>query len=210
MSRISQVWHSQDEIEWKFALSEYWNQESVRRNLQLERKFEKIDRAAVCALTPDLWYKFLFDEYFRWKYTAPNRLATTRAQLARYLNGKLEELNKIKDQLFSFDMQDIENGLKIASSIHGLGIAGASGLLAVLFPESFGTVDQFAVQALAQIDRLPEVMKVRAMKPLALTPKDGEVLIQIMRRKARENNIAFATDFWTPRRIDMVLWTLGH
>jgi hypothetical protein len=42
------------------------------------------------------------------------------------------------------------------SRIRGLGIAGASGLLSVLFPEYFGTVDQFVVMSLLCINGLKE------------------------------------------------------
>jgi hypothetical protein len=34
--------------------------------------------------TLQVWYEFLANEYFRWKYTAANRYATTTKQLAKY------------------------------------------------------------------------------------------------------------------------------
>jgi hypothetical protein len=43
-----------------------------------------------------------------------------------------------------------------------------------------------------------------------LTVKDGVVLIEIMRRKAAALNAAFEVDSWTPRKVDMVLWTYGR
>ena len=98
----------------------------------------------------------------------------------------------------------------IATSIRGLGTAGASGLLSILFPQHFGTVDQFAVKALCQIEDLPEIETIRSMNPEGLTIRDGVLLIKILRVKAADNNRLFGGDFWTPRRIDMVLWTLGH
>ena len=48
------------------------------------------------------------------------------------------------------------------------------------------------------------------MSPEGLTIKDGVVLITIMRRKAASLNEAFAIDSWTPRKVDMVLWTYGR
>ena len=48
------------------------------------------------------------------------------------------------------------------------------------------------------------------MKPEGLSVDDGVVLITIMRHKAHELNRALVTDYWTPRRLDMVLWTYGR
>lgn len=90
-----------------------------------------------------------------WVYTAKNRLATTRKHLQRYqAEDRLDDLDRIRKELYEFDLEDIKRGLEIASSIHGLGIAGASGLLALLFPKYFGTVDQFVVRSLISIKGL--------------------------------------------------------
>jgi hypothetical protein len=91
-----------------------------------------------------------------------------------------------------------------------LGTAGASGLLAVLFPSQFGTVDQFAVKALAKIPELPERDLIGAMNPESLKLNDGTILIRIMRRKAVELNRVSSLVKWTPRKVDMVLWTCAR
>ena len=58
---------------------------------------------------------------------------------------------------------------------------------------------------------MPEADLVAAMSPDALSIKTGVILIDIMRRKAAENNVVFDTDMWTPRKIDMgILWTYGR
>ena len=75
-----------------------------------------------------------------------------------------------------------------------------------MYPNNFATVDQFAVKALCQIPGLPESSDLKKMKPDNLTLRDGIILINIMQRKAKENNKVFGTDFWTPRKIDMILW----
>jgi hypothetical protein len=80
------------------------------------------------------FYDFLFHKYFKWKYTAPNRYATTAKCLKQYQSGKMDELGRIKDKLFKFDINNIRRGLEIATTIRGLGPAGASGLLSLLFP----------------------------------------------------------------------------
>ncbi len=53
--------------------------------------------------------------------------------------------------LFTSPKSYIFSCLKITTEIHELGIASASGLLSILFPEYFGTVDQFAVEQLREI-----------------------------------------------------------
>jgi hypothetical protein len=48
------------------------------------------------------------------------------------------------------------------------------------------------------------------MNPEGLKIKDGIILVEIMKEKANELNKKFDTDFWTPRKIDMVLWAFGR
>ena len=92
--------------------------------------------------------------------------------------------------------------LSIAKEIYGIGIVGASGLLSLII----ATADQFAVKALCHIPSLSESSEIKKMKLDNLTLRNGIVLITIMRRKAKENNKIFGTDFCTPRKIDMILW----
>jgi len=116
-----------------------------------------------------------------------------------------------KERLFSLDKSDIKACLMCATTIPGLGTAGGSGLLAVLFPERFGTVDQFAVNALRQIPDLPEKAFVASIKnPEAMKLSEGVGLVEIMRRKATQLRGWLSSQEWTPRKIDMILWTYGH
>ena len=205
---ICDLWNAGDEGVWRDALSRYWS--GIKpENLEVEKQMNRLDSEDIKRLNPREWYDFLRDAYFPWKYTAPNRLATTRKQLKKYEEtNNLGELFSIKENLFAFNPTDIQQGLKIAKSIKGLGWAGASGLLALLFPKWFGTADQFVVKALREIESLPEREKLRAMRPANLGDRDAVLLIQVMRRKASDLNALFGTDEWTPRKIDMILWAL--
>lgn len=98
----------------------------------------------------------------------------------------------------------------MSQDIHGLGCAGASGLLSLLYPRTFGTVDQFAAKALREVNGLPEANVLRLMNENSLTTKEGVVLFRIMQRKAAQLNELFRTLEWTPRKIDMILWTYGR
>lgn len=205
---LKQLWGTHDQDSWKAALEQYWTGGLIRpSSMALERDMDRLDLHSLRGLSPPEWYEFLHDRYFRWKYTASNRYATTTKSLRTYLaEGRLAELDKIRRDLFVFNRLDIEAGLQIACRIRGLGVAGASGLLALMFPAYFGTVDQFVVKSLLAVPGLAERRTIGAMKPQGLTTKDGVALIQIMRAKTHQLNELFSTKYWTPRRIDMVLW----
>ncbi len=209
MTHINMLWNSDKEDAWVSWLDEYWRYVKPS-HLAVEKEFDPLNTDVVQAMNPDEWYDFLLHKYFFWKYTAPNRYTTTTAQLKKYKTSSygLDELFLIKKRIFDFDKNDIVSGLKIACSIKGLGTAGASGLLAVLFPAKFATVDQFAVKALSSIDNLPEKNLILSMNPDQLRIKDAVTLIEIMKNKAKELNTRFSTSFWNPRRIDMILWVI--
>jgi hypothetical protein len=195
---------------WQRALSRYWTFVKLP-NLELEKEIDKLDAKTVRTMNHKAWFEFLLEKYFRWKYTAPNRLGSTTKMLRTYAaNNELAALHAIKERLFAADKDNIEQCLAIASSIRGLGIAGASGLLAVLFPAHFGTADQFVVKALAKIPELQERDLIAAMTPESLKLNEGTILVRIMRRKAAELNRVSALLEWTPRKVDMVLWTCAR
>lgn len=209
---ISDLWRSSDSREWEKALQRYWCFVAPQ-NVELERALNALDLQRLQHLSSQEWYRFLHDEYFRWKYTAPNRYATTTKELKKKCSDGdgLNKLNGLRKDLLSLNLHDVRAGLVIAKKIPGLGTAGASGLLSLMYPEHFATVDQFVVKALRQVE-LPDIIErsaVERMNPMSLTLADGQRLIGILDRKAKENNL-FSTSAWTPRKIDMVLWTFGR
>ena len=207
---IADLWRSSDPMAWEQALQRYWHFVQPR-NLELERALDALDLKRLQGLNPQGWYDFLHDEYFRWKYTAPNRYATTTIQLKKYIDGgELDELESLRQQILNIDRNNVRLGLETAKKIRGLGTAGASGLLSLMYPDHFATVDQFVVKALRQVSDLPEAKALSTMNPLNLSVTDGALLISILNRKAKENNRLFGTSAWTPRKIDMVLWTYGR
>ena len=122
----------------------------------------------------------------------------------------MAELDVLRRQILNLDVTDVQAGLKVAKKIRGLGTAGASGLLSLIYPEHFATVDQFVVKALRGVRGLPESDALASMKPQNLRVTDGVLLISILGKKAHDNNRLFGTQFWTPRKLDMVLWTYGR
>ena len=211
MPTLDELWHSNDPQVWAAALRRYWDYVQPA-NLALERSLDRLDLERIRGLDAQGWYDFLRSEYFCWKYTAKNRYATTTQSLAKHAAepGGLDALHEIKNRLLRLDPTQVRAGLAVALKIGGLGVAGASGLLALMYPTHFGTVDQFVVKALRGVSDLSEAEALAAMNPDGLTAADGVTLVAIMTRQAAENNRQFGTAEWTSRKIDQVLWTYGR
>lgn len=208
--QISELWYSPDPLHWDLALERYWTF-VLPENLNLERTLGDLKPEDVQRMAVTEWYDFLHDQYFRWKYTAKNRYATTIAQLERYISSQeLDDLDWIRQQLLTDKVKDIRWGLNTAMRIRGLGTAGGSGLLSLMYPQLYATVDQFVVKGLRLVENLPEKEQLLKMKEESLSVRDGELLISILTRKANENCSIFGTSAWTPRRVDMVLWAYGR
>ncbi len=207
---INCLWNNTQEKDWNAALENYFNLVKPS-NMNLEIELDRLDSNFVKNMTIEQFYNFLHDKYFVWKYTQPNRLKTTRTCFEKYLrDNTLQELKEIHKLMFEYNPENIEKSLRNVQKIKGLGIAGASGLLSLLFPKYFGTVDQFVVQRLLQIENFDKQFIISKMKPENLTLKDGVILIQIMREKAQELNKIFKTNKWTPRKIDKILWSIDR
>jgi hypothetical protein len=214
LQSISELWTSRNRRDWGAALKCYWDNPSVKKNLEIEEYMDKLDPEAIERLDLNEWYTFL-KKYFRWKFTGnwlPRRLEDLKS-------NSLEQLFRVKENLFAFSEMDLANIRKWLNAVkspqvRGLGYAGASGLLAVLFPKWFGTADKFVVKALCEIEVLPKRQELLAMirkdskgkESVSVNEKDAVLLIDIMRSKAIELNGMFGTDEWTPRKIDMILW----
>ena len=207
-TEIADLWHNGDEDMWHAALGRYWSRFTTDQ-YRLEKEIENICISDIASLSVCEFYDFLYQQYYPWKFTNKLFLSRNRKHLEKYLlNDEIECLAQIQTHLLNLDLANIKECLSVASSIHGLGTAGASGLLSILYPEYFGTVDRFVVYSLLEIDGLQEHETLSKMNPEALNLNDGVALIEIMRKKAKELNNRFDTDFWTPRKIDMILWAV--
>lgn len=209
-SKISYLWNSKNQADWRTALDKYYNLVKPS-NLEIEKELDNLNPEIIKNMTVKQFYNFLHEKYFVWKYTAPNRLVTTRRSLEKYLqDDNLLELEEIHSLMFKYNPDNIINSLRNAQRIRGLGIAGASGLLSLLFPKYFGTVDQFVVYRLLEVEGLAEHSQIEKMTPDDISLKDGVILIGIMKNKSDELNKIFNTDFWTPRKIDKILWSIDR
>jgi hypothetical protein len=207
---ICDLWHSRDAKEWDVALERYWDLIPCD-NVALEKEMEQLNPERIRQMSPNQWFNFLRDKYFPWKFTQCNLREANLSRLRQKgetENGR-QELHRIKEQILSIDCENIHDSICVVSQIPGLATAGASGLLALLYPKKFGTVDQFVVKALRGIPDLPEALAIARMKEKNLKCDDGEVLVKIMRRHAGVLTSALGKR-WRPRDVDKVLWTYGR
>jgi hypothetical protein len=208
---VNELWDSREEKNWQDSLDHYWENPTVRRNMEVEQFMQKVDRETIATLGAQQWHDFL-RLYFEWKFTG----SWLSAKLRLLDENSLEGLFEVKRIILAFDDLDLDNIRNCLSAvkspkIKGLGYPGASGLLALIFKEWFGTADRFVVESLSEIESLQERQRIREIdfwlkKPRDWKESDAVLLIDIMRRKARKLNGWFHTDKWTPRSIDMILW----
>ncbi|MDR1692429.1 MAG: hypothetical protein LBR72_03640 [Oscillospiraceae bacterium] len=207
---INTLWNSGGEKDWKAGLARY-KRVVKPANLALDAMMDGLDSEAVRQMSCDEFFAFLYDHYYAWLYTASNRLSYTRRHLTRYKEeGRMAELREVQRDLFLFDREDVLDGLSTATRVYGMGVAGASGLLGVLFPRYFGAVSKSTVKALRLVEGLPQHGALMRMIPGTLKLVDGVLLIRLFRDKAAELNAKFGTDGWTPRKIDKILWSVDR
>lgn len=209
---IDKLWALHDENEWLDALNRYWVNPAVRKNRDIEQFMHKVDLEYVQRLDIQEWYDFL-NKYFHWKYTG-NHLCERLTDLDK---NSFEHLFSVKRSLVAIDELDLEDSRKCLNlvkspGIRGLDYPGASGLLALIFKEWFGTVDRCVLESLSKIESLLEKQRIGEIRAGVKTKKDWResdavLVIDIMRRKAVQLNAWFGTNRWTPHQIATILWT---
>jgi hypothetical protein len=80
---IADLWHSADPEAWAAVLEHYWDLVKAP-NRKLEEALDPLDLDRLRRMDATAWYHFLRDEYFRWKYTAPNRYGSTTKLLREF------------------------------------------------------------------------------------------------------------------------------
>lgn len=125
MINIASLWNSKDEGLWKKSMENYWNLIKPE-NLLLEKEMERLVPANINNLGENEWFEFLLKQYFKWKYTAPNRYGSTTKHLKAYKeNNRPGELLNIRDRILaSGESGDIGNALTVTKEIKGLGTDG--------------------------------------------------------------------------------------
>ena len=204
MLTISELWNSTWEKDWSQALCHYWEiiEKRPREIKEIEKEMDSLDANQVEEHGPKEWYDFLHDKYFLWKYGQTEAMRENRETLQKSIEtpGGLERLTSIKEKIFTFDRDDIREGLRIVSKISGISIVAGSGLLAVIFPRYYATIDKLLILAMKRIEEYRNDSMILSMNPSRVSEDDGVLLITMLRDKAKNLNAAFSTDNWTPRK----------
>lgn len=219
------LWESQDPDVWERCLKAYWDVRSVRNNLATEQEIDIVARHRQTLFDADAsaWYRFLYDKYCPWKLASqamcfPEHQRKFRERYA----ANLDELDEVKRQIVRADKTDVPRCLKIITCVEGFGIPTGSGLLAVLFPEHFGTIDKLILRAFLSIPsvntryhldewtRNDDQYFSKGSKSDSRRYELSSILIGLFVEKAAENNRLFGTSLWTPRTVEMTLWTTQH
>ncbi len=201
---FSQLWYSEDETLWKYYLEQYKKRINKSNQIKFDRYLEKLEEEMLEKFSPEKWYDFLLNFYFKWKYTQVNRYISLTNHIKKYKReNNLEELNAIKTEFLLADKTKLKESLEILCKIHGLGPSGASGLLALLYPTLYGTIDQFVIKSLQQLDDFPELKFINPDNP---SVEVVVFIIEKLQKKAEDMNRLFKTNFWTPRKLDKVMW----
>ena len=211
---VDSLWKSKDINEWTTALNRYYFTLSDNE-YYLEKELENLNINDIENMNSIEFYEFLYEKYFVWKYNG-NFLNNKLKSLSVYKqDDRLDELLSIKNNILNANPLNIKSCLMLVNAIDGVGIAGASGLLALLYPEFFGTVDIRVVESLKLIQNFQYSDFLNNISnPKDLTLDEGYKLIKIMREKSQELNNLFnpksKEELWTPRKIDMILWNQGR
>lgn len=215
MPDINDLWDSQDEQEWLAALDRGWLNQAGRKNRELAQSIHTVDMEYVLRLGIQEWYDFL-NKYFHWQF-ARNHL---QQKLSDLDGNSFEHLFSVKcslGEIEELDLADARKCLNLVRSprIKGLDYASASGLLALLFKQWFGTVDICVLESLCKIKSLPERRKMKEISAWVKTKNewresDAVLIIYIMRRKAAQLNGWFRTENWTPSSVSMILSTFNR
>lgn len=219
------LWESQDPYVWDRCLKAYWDVRSVRNNLAIEQEMDVVANCRQTLFDADArsWYRFLYDKYRPWKLKSQAKFFTDlQDKFQKRYDGARGELDALKWKLLRADKTDLTGCLQIVTLIEGFRIPTGSGLLAVLFPESFGTVDKLILRAFLTIPSVNSKYRLDAWthnddeyfsKGSKTDPKRYELasrLIALFTQKATENNRLVGTAHWTPRKVEMALWTTQH
>lgn len=226
MEKISsrKLWESQDEQVWKRCYEAYWNVRSVNDNHIIEEELNILaqHRQVLFKAGAKSWYEFLFHKYIPWKLKSQGMsYESHRRQFARRYYTCLTELDSIKTAIAHAHKTNVLACLEIATTIDGFGIPSGSGLLAVLYPEHFGTIDQLILRAFREIPHVNQEYQLDSRthsnneyfsgkKTDRARLRLAEELIDLFIQRAAENNNLFGTSMWTPRKVEMALWTTQH
>lgn len=207
---IKDIWNCNEVGKWKDAEEEY----SKRINQvakKIEKKFEQMTTEEILGLSPDEFYIFLRDMYFPWKFTGI--YLKPRLENLKTIENKQTQIKDVIDDLKELQKRiadkkelnddDMSNAIRNLQKIPGIGLSAATGLLSILFPTHFGTINKHVRINLKKVG-----CKISEQDCINISVKNAIKMEKILIEKAKKLNTDMNTDYWTPRRLDKILWSI--
>jgi len=206
---LKNIWNCRDIDKWKKAEEKYW--ERLNQVAIIEKKFEQMTTEEILGMPPDKFYIFLRDMYFPWKFTGV--YLKPRLENLKTIENKQTQIKDVIDDLKELQKRiadkkelnddDMSNAIRNLQKIPGIGPSAATGLLSILFPTHFGTIDKFVGINLRNIG-----CKIDEQEYTNISVESAIKMEKILIDKAKELNKEMNTDYWTPRRLDKILWSI--
>ncbi|MBX9791902.1 MAG: hypothetical protein K2Y37_23510 [Pirellulales bacterium] len=182
-----ELWRSRRQQDWDQALRAYWDTVPAR-SMEIERAMDNLSLSRISQMDESDWFLFLRDEYFYWKFMVRKRNTN---YLEKQSRAELFEIKReLLDMRFSDDDRDgIRRAIRAADKVAGLDVKSATGLLAVMYPKWFGTVDRHVIDCLQTISELPEFDAIQEMSARKnVTVDDATLLVLVMRTALSEKS----------------------
>ncbi len=221
---VQELWHSFDQVAWDYAEGPLYDSRVKPANVKLERDLELASdlRDLIAAMETEAFLDWLRDTYFPWKFTGPEIVQQRRSLARHWADGStgMAELERARATLIARNGRTKKQMIDAMCKIHGLSVAGASGLLALTYPETFGCVDVMVVKSFRTLGMFLDIPfsvvrskdkkgNVRPSEKARITAEAAERMMDVMAAKAKELNRDFGNiNKWKPRSIDRVLWAV--
>ncbi|MCR5629587.1 DUF1759 domain-containing protein [Eubacterium sp.] len=201
---FSELYFSGNEDSWKEYEQEYYDFVDV----QLEKEIERI-RSIDCI---ENFYSFLIDKLLKWSLISDFIYESNVKRLKEEYENDRNKLNVIFDKICEYvkkiendsteDYTYISNGINLLTEIVGVGPVCSTSFLAIILPSKFGVVSRHIIEPMKEVySDVKEYKKVISKKQACeLEIKLNEI--------SRTINKRFDSNYWTPRKVDKVLWTI--
>jgi hypothetical protein len=145
-------------------------------------------------------------EIILWKYTDKRRRKKALSGLSVVEDATLEQATATVTLL----TEPTAAARLLTGVVKGVGIAGASAVLAAAYPDRFPVIDMFALAAIERFSEQPWISQLQRDaqgRPQADIP--SYTPYTRFCRSLAEQASARSTIRWFPRHVDMALWALG-
>ena len=204
---LKAVWDQPVERKWEDLQACYWEVESVKKHMCLEQELNNSKH--VEQLIKNDFKSFILNKYIPWKYTDCRWTLRYEEKLKSWKGADkfAEDILDYEERLKhtnNYEERILQEGIELRNELYGIGVAGITGLLSLLIPEVFGTVDKYVAKSMMALGLI------EVKNPSNIKIKEAKDMEMIMIKKAKELNYRFNVDIWTPRKVDMILWSYGR